>query len=162
MEDESKRPQEKEEIGRTRDWENLAPEIPEDWLDPEQALRAYYLDPDIAVPLLQKQSAAARIGAQAYRNDVAGVDREMAERLQGIGVTEREAGAGFTRVASQSGLSAGRGDIADTRTLIEANLAGDAEAQTATNRAAAARRGRFSGGGQFAGSQSGVTGLGSA
>lgn len=131
-------------------------------LDPETALRAYYLDPNKALPLLEKQSAAARIGTWANRQGVSGVDRALAEDLQGIGVTEAEAEQGFGRVAYQAGLGAGKGDVADQTTRIDANLRGDAAASAAVERAALARRGRFEGGGQFAESKQGIAGLGSA
>jgi len=131
-------------------------------LDPETALRAYYLDPNKALPLLEKQSASARIGTWAARQGVTGVDRGLAEDLQGFGVTEAEAEQGFGRVAYQSGLGAGKGDVATQSQRIDANLRGDATAIGAVERAASSRRGRFEGGGQFASSRQGMAGIGSA
>jgi hypothetical protein len=131
-------------------------------LDPETALAAYYLDPDIALPLLEKQSASARIGVWASRQGVAGVGVGLAEELQGLGVTEDRAQQGFGNVAAQSGLSAGRGDTASTGTLIDANLKGSTDAAAAAERAARGRVGRFAGSGGFAEGKSGVAGIGSA
>lgn len=131
-------------------------------VDGEEALRGYYLEPDIALPILQKQSASARIGVQATRAGVNGVARSLAEELQGIGITEDQARTGFGRVADQSGLSAGKGDTASTDVLIDANLKNSAQAREATTRVAQGRVGRFAGGGQFASDKSGMAGLGTA
>lgn len=131
-------------------------------LDPDTALKAYYLDPDVAMPLLEKQSASARIGTWATRQGVGGVGVGLAEELQGLGVTEARAQEGFGAVAQQSGLGAGKGDTASQSTRIDANLKGTAGAAAAVERAARSRVGRFSGGGGFAESQRGVGGLGTA
>lgn len=135
-----------------------------DWyhIDPDTALRSYYLDPEKSIPVLEKQSAAARIGAWADRQAVTGVDAALAEQLYGIGVTEADAQAGFGRVAAQQGLTAGRGDVVSNSELIQGNLAGDAQAQLDMQRAASARGNRFAGGGQFAGDRGGATGIGTA
>jgi hypothetical protein len=131
-------------------------------VDPDTALRAYYLDPEVSMPILQKQSAAARIGVWAGRQGVLGVDRTLAEGLQGLGVTEQEAQSGFGKVAYQSGLSAGKGDTIGTRALIGANLEGNAAAAAEAQRVAASRTGRFGGGGQYSESKQGVSGIGAA
>jgi hypothetical protein len=130
-------------------------------IDGEEAMRAYYLDPDIALPILQKQSAAARIGVQAVRAGVNGVGRSLAEELQGLGVTEEAAGKGFQQVSYQSGLMAGRGDVASQDTLIGANLKGNAQDTNVVTRAATARKNRFAGGGGFETNKQGVAALGS-
>jgi hypothetical protein len=130
-------------------------------LDPEMALRAYYLDPDKALPILEKQSASARIGAWARRQGVTGIDVTQAEDLQGFGVTEQEAQAGFGKVKAQEGLSAGKGDVASKADLVAGNLKGTAAARDNIERAASSRVGRFQGGGGFVDSQKGVSGLGS-
>lgn len=130
-------------------------------VNPNQALRAYYLDPDIAVPILEKQSAAARIGVWAKRQGVTGVDVADAEWLQGLGVTEAQAQAGFGNVKAQEGLSSGYGDVADQDALIGANVAGDATDANTVRRAAQARKNRFAGGGQLVGNAKGAIGAGS-
>jgi hypothetical protein len=130
-------------------------------LDPETALSAYYLDPNVAVPLLEKQSASARIGVWADRTGVSGVGRDLAEELQGFGVTEDVAQRGFGQTAQQKSLTQGRGDTATQRELIGANLQGIAGNQQTAERAAAARVNRFGGGGQFGENRGGLAGLGS-
>lgn len=130
-------------------------------IDGEEAMRAYYLDPDIALPILKKQSASARIGVQAVRAGVTNVGRTLAEELQGLGVTEEAAGKGFQQVSYQSGLMAGRGDVASQDALIGANLKGSAQDTAAVTRAAQARKNRFSGGGGFETNKTGAAAIGS-
>jgi hypothetical protein len=131
-------------------------------IDPETAMAAYYLDPDVALPLLEKQSQAARIGVWSQRQGLNGVGVSTAEELQALGVSEAAAAEGFGTVKRQEGLGAGRGDTASQDTRIQANLAGNASAQETTERAAMARVNRFAGGGSFAESKQGVGGLGGA
>jgi hypothetical protein len=130
-------------------------------LDPDTALAAYYLDPDIAMPLLEKQSASARIGVWASRNGLSGVGASTAEGLQGLGVSEDQAKQGFGTVAATREFGAGRGDVASQDTRIQGVLGGNAESAAAMERAGRARTGRFAGGGQFAAGKSGVSGIGS-
>jgi hypothetical protein len=126
-----------------------------------EALRAYYLDPEKALPILQKQSASARIATQATRAGAAGISKSLAEELQGLGVSEEKAQQGFGKVVGQAGLSAGKGDVATTDTLIDANLKDSANAQGAAMRAGRSRVGRFQGGGGYVGNQKGISGLAS-
>lgn len=131
-------------------------------LDPETSLRAYYLDPERALPILQQESATARIGVQASRAGVSGFERAMAEELQGIGVTEEAARQGFQQTAQMANLSAGRGDVVNQNQLISGFLKQDTQALQDIERAQRARTGRFQGGGGFTATQQGVSGLGSA
>lgn len=124
-------------------------------------LTAYFLDPQIATPLLERQAASARIGAEARRQDV-GVDRATAEYLQSLGVTQEEARTGFGTVSQARGLTTGRGDVVTNEQLVMGTLAKDQGAQKEIERAIGARKGRFEGGGEFVQSKEGVVGLGSA
>lgn len=124
-------------------------------------LTAYFLDPSIATPLLEKQYATAQIGAEAARQSVT-VDVGVAQNLQELGVTQAKAAEGFGNVARQSSLSTGRGDVASQETLIKANLADNAQAKKEVERVAGSRVGRFQGGGEFLATQKGNIGLGSA
>jgi hypothetical protein len=130
-------------------------------LDPSTALAAYYLDPEKAMPLLEKQSASARIGVWATRQGVGGVGVQTAEELQALGLSEQQAQAGFGKVAGQAGLAAGRGDTASQQALIGANLKGTEADAAAVERAAKSRVGRFGSGGQFAATREGISGIGS-
>lgn len=124
-------------------------------------LTAYFLDPAIATPLLEKRYATAQIGAEAMRQNV-GIDVEIAENLQELGVTTEQAQQGFATVAAQRGLTEGRGDVVTQRQQVKAVLGQDVSAQRDVERAAAARVGRFSGGGEILRTEKGAVGLGSA
>lgn len=124
-------------------------------------LTAYFLDPDVATPLLEKQNASAIIGAEAAKQGI-GIDVNSAENLQNIGISQNQAREGFGTVAGAKGLSTGAGDVASQQQLIAATLGGDAEAKKAVERAAGGRLGRFQGGGEFLQTQQGAVGLGTA
>lgn len=124
-------------------------------------LTAYFLDPDVATPLLEKQNASAIIGAEAAKQGI-GIDVNSAENLQNIGISQNQAREGFSTVAGAKGLSAGAGDVASQQQLIAATLGGDAEAKKVVERAAGGRLGRFQGGGEFLQTQQGAVGLGTA
>lgn len=124
-------------------------------------LTAYFLDPSVAMPLLEKQVATAKIGTEATRQGV-GIDVFGAQNLQELGVTTEQAKSGFQTVAASSGLSAGAGDVATQQELIAGTLGGDTEAKKKIERAAGGRLGRFQGGGEFLQNQQGAVGLGTA
>lgn len=124
-------------------------------------LAAYFLDPEVAAPLLQKQFAASQIGAEAVAQGI-GIDVMGAENLQQLGITQDTARTGFSKVAGQAGLMTGAGDTATQKDLIAGNLLGDATAKKNIERAAGSRVGRFQGGGNFINDKTGNVGLGSA
>ena len=124
------------------------------------ALTAYFLDPDISVPLLQQQAATARIGAAAKRQGV-DIGVGTAGGLQGQGVTEEQAAQGFGTVAGTRGFQYGLGETATQDELISGAF-GNADAAKKMNRIAGSRTGRFQGGGQFSTNQQGYAGLGGA
>ena len=123
-------------------------------------LTAYFLDPKVAMPLLEKQSAIARIGTQAVFNRI-NTSLDMASQLQAKGITEGQAGQGFGIVKQQEGFEFGRGEIASQDQLTK-GVFGDATEAQKTARIASSRTGRFQGQGGFTGDKSGVSGLGSA
>lgn len=124
------------------------------------ALTAYYLDPDIALPLLEKQAAAARIGVQGTRQGL-DINLGWAENLQGRGISEAAAGQGFATVAGLQGLESGRGETVSQDNLIS-GVFGDAADQQKIARVQGSRTGRFESGGGFATDRSGYAGLGGA
>ena len=130
-------------------------------VDPETALKAYYLDPSIALPVLERQSAMARIGVNAVRQDVAGIDVGLAGELQDQGVTEAQAKQGFGQVAAERGFTYGKGETQDNKGLTRGTFGNAAEAAQ-TDRIKAARVGTFTGGGGFEQDKGGNVGLGSA
>ena len=124
-------------------------------------LTAYFLDPDKALPLLNKQYAAAQIGAEAAYQEM-NIESTTAERLTEMGVSQAEARQGFRRASRLTPLSEGRGDTATTDQLIDSTLLGDQDATRAIERAQASRRGRFQQGGGFTSTAQGARGIGSA
>lgn len=141
--------------------EDLKATLRDYWnIDPQTALASYYLDPDVAMPLLEKQSATARIGVWMNRQGVQGLGRDMASELQAHGVTEAQAEQGFGAVKAAEGLSAGKGETIDTAGLARGTF-GNTEQQARAQRVGQSRAGRFAGGGGFADSSKGVGGLGS-
>ena len=124
-------------------------------------MTAYFLDPDVATPLLEKQYASSILGTEAARQGV-GIDVYGAENLQSLGITQEQARQGFGTVAASKGLSEGRGDTVTQQQLIAGTLGQDQKAQQDIQRAVGGRLGRFQGGGEFL-SQSGQNvGLGTA
>lgn len=123
-------------------------------------LTAYFLDPQIAMPLLEKQYATAQIGTEAIRQNV-GIDVGIASQLQDLGVTQQEAQVGFGEVSRQRGFTSGFGDVVSKETLIQGNVAKNQSAQAQIERVSRARVGAFEGGGQFVTDQRGNTSLGS-
>lgn len=124
-------------------------------------MTAYFLDPAVATPLLEKQYASSIIGSEAYRQGI-GIDPYSAENLVDLGISQSEARQGFGQVAQQAGLSTGAGDVVSQKELISANLTGNAEAQKAVERAVGGRLGKFQGGGEMLQTSKGVAGLGTA
>ena len=124
-------------------------------------LTAYFLDPEVATPLLQKQYGAAVIGSEASRQSVQ-IESGLAEQLVNMGISQEQARSGFGEVARRSSLTAGRGDVVTQQQLIGGELMGNEEAQAQIRRASAARAGRFQQGGQALTARAGVMGAGSA
>lgn len=124
-------------------------------------LTAYFLDPAVATPLLEKQYATAQIGAEAMRQDVS-IDVNIAQNLQELGVSQDAARQGFGQVAQQKAFTQGRGDVVSQQDLIAGNLTGNAQAQKDIRRVSSSRVGRFQGGGEVLQDKGGASGLGSA
>ena len=123
-------------------------------------LTAYFLDPDRAMPLLQKQYVSSQIGTEAALQDVQ-IQASMAEELYGQGIDQAQARRGFQQVGQRTELMYGRGDTVTQEGLIKGTFGLDAQATTDVARAAASRVARFAGGGTFVTGSGGVSGLGS-
>lgn len=124
-------------------------------------LIGYFLDPDRAIPLLERKYQAAQVmgaGAIAGLN----VDEERASRLGDLGVSYDQAKQGFAQVRQLAGLSAGLGQArtAQQDELTDAILAGDAQAQQNVTQVQNSRKARFGEAGGAAASQTGAVGLG--
>ena len=125
----------------------------------QQALTAYYMDPDKALPILQQQFQAAQIAGASIQQGIA-TDQATAERLAQQGVTFEQAQQGFRQVANDKALTYGAGDTVGTDTATAAAF-GNQAAQAETTRVRRARQGAFAAGGGAAESQKGISGLGS-
>jgi hypothetical protein len=124
-------------------------------------MTAYFLDPEIATPLLQRQYGAAVLGSEASRQSVQ-VESGLAEELVSMGISQEQARTGFGEVARRRSLTEGRGDVVTQEQLIGGQLMDSQEAQQQIQKAAAARVGRFQQGGASVTGRQGVTGAGSA
>lgn len=127
-------------------------------------LVAYFLDPAKAAPVLTQIAGASQIGAAAARVGFGNVDTGTAERLNALGVSQDQAASGFSQAASLTGLT---DTVADTGRVTKDDLEkglleGDAAAQKRIQATQDARKAQFAGGGTFASSNSGISGLGSA
>lgn len=125
------------------------------------ALTAYFLDPEKALPLLNKQFVSSQIGAEAAMQQIT-VQADIAERLAEGGVDVEQARRGFGQVRGLRGLSEGRGDVASQEQLIGSRLMDDQDASEAVRRSQAARVGRFEQGGRMLTGEQGVVGAGTA
>jgi hypothetical protein len=146
-----------------------APEVTatlSEWGVPAGSLAAYYLDPDRALPIIERQFQAAQVAAAAKQTGYGNVTEAQATDLATLGVGGQQATQGFGALAAQSELfSALPGEGADTITQDEqlaATFRGDAAASRRIAQRAQSRKAAFAGGGSFAGGKNGLSGLGSA
>lgn len=124
-------------------------------------MTAYFLDPDIATPLLEKQAASAVIGSEAARQGI-GIDVYGAENLQSLGISQEQARTGFATVAGAQGLTTGRGDTVTQQQLVAGTLGQNEQAKQDIERAIGGRLGKFQGGGEFLSQGGQNVGLGTA
>lgn len=122
-------------------------------------LTSYFLDPDRALPLVEKQYVAAQIAGEALTQGLSGPGRAQAERYVEQGVTVERARTAFGQVASTAGLGYGPGESIDEAGRTEAAF-GSAPDALRQRRVQASRVGQYQGGGAFAAGEAGVTGLG--
>jgi hypothetical protein len=121
-------------------------------------LIATYLDPEKALPLLERQSAAAQVAGAAYLQGTR-ADLAEAERLASQGVDFNTAVRGYGQAQIYEGLDYA-GGMATTHDDRVAAQFGDTAALRRVQQAQAARQAAFQGGGGLAAGQEGVTGLG--
>jgi hypothetical protein len=122
-------------------------------------LAAYFLDPAIAAPILEKQFATSVIGSEALRQDV-NLGLDIASDLQEMGVTQDQAQQGFGTVSRSKSLTRGKGDTVNQTELVKGTFGQENEAKK-VERTRQSRKGRFEAGGSFVTEQGGVTGVGS-
>lgn len=128
-------------------------------------LTAFFLDPDRAEPLLQRNYNAAQIAGAGTRTgygDTAAQDLRLAD----LGVTAAQAQQGFSHLGQESelfhGLPGQNEQDISTDQQLGAEFMGDAAAQKTIEQRARSRVATFGGGGGFNTSREGVGGLGQA
>lgn len=124
---------------------------------------AYVLDPDTALPAVQRRYMAAQVSAQAGRQGFGALNVTEAEQLAGLGVTEADAASGFGTLAQAGELTKtleGEQPGAFTRDDQLALVAGSAVARRKLGNIQDQRRAVFQEGGGFAQDQRGMRGLG--
>lgn len=128
------------------------------------ALTAYYLNPEKALPVLQRQFVASQIGAASERTGVGALSVEQAEHIAALGVSDAQAQQTFGELGAQQGLFeaqvAGEDQI-DLATQLSASFDNSAAARLRIRRRQEARVADFSGASGLNVQQGGVGGLGS-
>lgn len=129
----------------------------------EGQLAAFFLDPDRALPLIERQWSASRISGAAQRTGYGALNATEAERLAALGVSDQQAQEGFGALAENEelfGALPGDQDGLITREEQQNAIFGsDARAREKIDRKAGARRSAGSGAQAFALGQEGVAGL---
>lgn len=114
----------------------------------DSELTAYFLNPDKALPLLQKSAATAAVGAAALGQGLT-FDKAYSEQLALEGISADEARSGYSQVASELETMRALGKIYgqewSQRTSEEAAFQGSGEAINKKARLMSAERGAFSG-----------------
>lgn len=123
-------------------------------------LTGYFLDPDIAAPMLEKQFVSAQISGEAYLRGL-DVGVPVSEMLYSLGVDRERARSGFGTVSGMLGFESGRGETATQDELVGAAFDTNRNDISKVVRIGQGRRGKFSEGGSFTGGNSGVSGVGS-
>lgn len=135
-------------------WIHAAPEIQQQWerlygLTPSMAVAAM-LDPDRAMPLLERQINTTQIAAEAQRafRDIGRLSQGRAEELAALGVEAEDARAAFGELAGRQDRDTFLAGLAGQRLTVEDQenelLLGDEEAGARRRRAQQAERNRFS------------------
>lgn len=130
-------------------------------------LLALWIDPERALPVLERQVSASLVGGAARRTGFGSLAAADALRLADTGITEAQAAEGFAAATNLLALTqrnpgeAASGEV-DRIDLVNAILGNEAPAQQRVRRAQQTRTARFEGQGSFATDQTGVVGLGRA
>lgn len=124
---------------------------------------AYFLDPDRALPTIEKQFIAAQEAGAASRAGYGALSMQDAERLANLGITPDVAQRGFGTLATLTPLFANLPGEAGTAPTAEQGLQavfeGNAQAQQVITDQASKRKAVFAGGGAFSQTAGGLTGI---
>lgn len=128
-------------------------------------MTAFWLNPDVAQPLLERKLAAAQLAGASIRTGFGSLSETQAIGLTQLGVTSEEATTGFSQLQQSQelfGSQDGTEESIGRDEQIAARFGGDAKAQAAVEYRRRKRQATFEGGGGFAGGQGGISGLGAA
>jgi len=132
-------------------------------------LMAWALDPTKALPNIQQQAKAMQIGGAAFAAGLKATEitKAEAESLAAAGITQDQAKQGFTNVAQmgqykQTLPGANPAETLTNEELINAQFATSPDAIMKLQKARQSKLSEYAQGGQFAATQAGVTGIGSA
>lgn len=129
-------------------------------------LAAYYLDPDRTENLLKQRQAAAQASAAGVRSGFGALNLSESERLAALGVSDQQAQQGFGDLVHQkelfNALPGENGAQVSRDDQLGATFGGDAAQQERLKRIAETRAAQFGGSSQFAGTNQGYTGVGTA
>ncbi len=126
-------------------------------------LAAGVLDPNAALPILQRKLQMAQIGGAGVMSGYGQLGASQMEWLASLGVEEAKARQGFSNLVSLSPLLAqfaGEEGISQDESLA-AQFGADAVAQEKLSRRQRQRLASFTGGGRYASDRDGLVGLGS-
>lgn len=127
-------------------------------LGSDGALRSYFLDPDNALPVIQRREQAARIGGEAIRYGFA-AQQALMERLATQGVDAAAAQEGFQTARSLDRLTGGYGETVNEKELVGSQF-GDQDAARRLSRVQGSRTASFQGNQGTQQTGEGVTSLG--
>ena len=121
-------------------------------------LISFFLDPDRAAPIIQRDLAMAQVAGAGATQGV-NVDALTAANLADQGISFGQAQQGFGQVAQTAGLGGGFGETVNQGTRTAAAF-GNSDANQAEQRVIKGRLANFNKGGGLAEQQGGVAGLG--
>ena len=131
-------------------------------------LMAWALDSTLALPVIEQQAKAIKIGGAAFAAGLKleDVSKAGAESLAAAGVTQEQAKQGFTNIAQMGQYrtklpGSNPMETLTTQELIDAQFATSPEAIVKLNKAKQTKLSEYAQGGQFAATQGGVSGIGS-
>lgn len=131
----------------------------------EGEMLAWVIDPDKALPMVQRLAAAADIGGASRRTGYR-TTAEQDYRLTDLGVTADQAQSGFNALGRQRGLFDPLLGHNETQITVDEQLGaafgGNVEDDRKIEKRRQDRIAEFGGGGSYAGTNTGMTGIGRA
>lgn len=127
-------------------------------------LTAFFIDPDKALPLIQRDLAAAQAGGTAARTGFGPLSQPDAEYLASLGLSQSQLDTGFNKLGTENQLIQGlpgQQPGIGTDTALQAQFGQNARAQQAFEAAQQDQLNQYKQGGSIAANSKGVLGAGS-